>query len=142
MGSQPIINDISLFESLGIVLCQYLYNTNCCCYLLSGTVVLEPTITIYLYGSYINCRAEKNKVINIVKFKTQSKLDAYDDPIDSDFQFAVVVKSDEQWVPFVSITNKWKAPEDPRELNKTLFQSPPEDKPHKPEVSSNPSHKK
>ena len=89
----------------------------------------------------MNCRAEKNKVINIVKFKTQSKLEEYDDSIDGDFGFAIVVKSfEDNWVPFVSITNEWRAPEDPRELNKTLFQTPPES--IKREVVSNPSHKK
>jgi hypothetical protein len=94
-------------------------------------------IAIYLYGSYINCRAEKNKVINIVKFRTQSKLEPHNQTIDGDYEFAIVVKScDDSWVPFVSITSKWKAPEDPRELNRTLFLTPPDEK-LKVEVSSN-----
>lgn len=102
----------------------------------TGNNEVKRKIAIYLYGSYINCRAEKNKVINIVKFITQSKLEEFDETIDGDFDFAIVVKScDNSWVPFVSITTKWKAPEDPRELNRTLFLTPPDEKP-KLEVSS------
>lgn len=94
-----------------------------------------------MYGSYTNCRAEKNKVINIVKFRTESKLHELAEDNDGDYDFAIVVKSvDGSWVPFVSITSKWNAPEDPRELNRTLFLTPPDEKP-KVEVSSNSSKK-
>jgi hypothetical protein len=108
----------------------------------SGTVVCEPKIAIYLYDSYVNCRAEKNKVINIVKFKTQSKV-ADIEAIGGDFEFAIVVHSqvEDKWVPFVSITNTWKAPEDPKELNKTLFQGPTESI-RKPELFSSNTTKK
>jgi len=107
------------------------------CQISSGSNSPDKKIAIYLFGSYINCRAEKNKVINIVKFKTQSKLDEENEIVDGDYEFAIVVKStDDLWVPFVSITSKWKAPEDPRELNRTLFLTPPDEKP-KAEVSSN-----
>ncbi|CAG2102202.1 unnamed protein product [Medioppia subpectinata] len=109
----------------------------------NGIVVNEPKIVIYLYGSYVNCRAEKNKVINIVKFKTQSKVNDSEEPVGGDFEFAIVVQSstEDKWVPFVSITNTWKAPEDPKELNKTLFQTPPPDKPRPELFSSNTSKK-
>ncbi|XP_054161962.1 uncharacterized protein LOC128959944 [Oppia nitens] len=106
------------------------------------TVVYEPKISIYLFGTYVNCRAEKDKIINIVKFKTKSQpLVDSDQPIGGDFDFAIVVQSspEENWIPFVSITNTWKPPEDPRELNKTLFIKAPDGR--RPEFSSYTSKK-
>ena len=109
---------------------------------------------IYLHGSYAECKAEVNKVINIVKFRTikvqdneyhQNEAHKSKDHHQKGqhhhktkhkneelMPYAIVVKSGEDehgkiWVPFVSITSKWEPPKDPKELNKTLFMAPPDE---------------
>lgn len=87
----------------------------------------SPKVDIYLHGSYVNCKAETGKIINVAKFKTQARETSNDSEGKSGFlPFAIIVKSttDPLWVPFISITSKSEIVKDPREISDTLLNPP------------------